>query len=79
MVGIVEIVGEDMELCEECIENFKFFLFGFYLEIVLCVLEGEVKFWVGLCLMSVDGKFFIGEMCVKGFWFLIGYGYLGWM
>lgn len=74
--GMVQIVGYDKCFDLGKCKMLEFVVNDLFLGVgdVLCVL-----FWIGLCLMMLDGMFIVGQMFVCGLWFNMGYGMLGWI
>lgn len=74
--GLVEIVGYDLMLNDRCcvmLMKFVIELFGGVGDFV------KVIFWIGLCLMILDGMFIVGVMLIFNLFLNIGYGMLGWI
>lgn len=74
--GMVEVVGFDLLLLQCCCEILELVVRDFYLKggDLLCV-----QFWIGLCLVMLDGMLVIGVMLFCNLYFNIGYGMLGWI
>lgn len=73
---MVEIVGFDKKLCVVCCEMLEMCVNDLFLG------GGDmlkVMFWMGLCLMMLDGMLIVGCMLVLNLFLNIGYGMFGWM
>lgn len=74
--GMVEIVGFDLLLNLCCCEILEMIIIDFYFE------GGDISqviFWIGLCLVILDGILIVGVICYCNLFFNIGYGILGWI
>lgn len=78
VVGSAEFAGFDSSITQKRIDDLYLLLEKLYPNVINKVDRESAVSWAGLRPVSSDGKPFIGGCDVKGLYFNVGHGHLGW-